>query len=191
MNRIDQDTVKQLKAWKKQGLVRREKVLSEFDRLIVGTDEETLLPELCERFGVKRVSTIKRWLAERGKYLNPASKAINDAMVLRQMGSLLASVAEYDEMLSDRINEIEESDGDWVDMEQSEDSRGSVQTKRISKYEALLRASKERVSNSQEFFKAARAIVPQTVLNQVIDNRRELNSYSDDELDSMLKEHNV
>jgi len=185
---ISNETKEHLKFLKKTSAdqkVRKDKVCNEYYRLVKTQPDEEVIPALMERFDVKRSSTIHKWLQARSGALNPASKAVNDVMVLEQMGRLLESAQEYDSMLINRIEELDELDGDWVSVEQTEDSRGTS-TKKISRYEALKQASKERVQNGQEFFKAARAIIPQTVLNQVIDNRKDADNYTDAELDKLL-----
>ena len=179
------DHMKFLKEKNKENKVRQDKVCREYYRMVKDQPEEDVLDSLMERFDVKSPKTIHKWLQKRSGALNPAAKAVNDVMVLEQMGRLLETAKEYDETLTNRIERLDKLDGDWVDVEQTEDTRG-MSTKRISKYEALRQASKERVSNGQEFFKAARAIIPQTVLNQVIDQRKEADGYSDEELDKLL-----
>jgi len=178
--------MKFLKKKNRERAEMQDKVCREYYRLVKDNDEEVVLDELMERFDVKSPKTIHKWLQKRSGALNPVSKAVNDVMVLEQMGRLLETAKEYDAILTNRINELDEMDGDWVSVEQTEDTRGTS-TKKISKYEALKQASKERVDNGQTFFKAARAIIPQTVLNQVIDNRKDADSYSDEELDNLLK----
>ena len=188
--KVDKPTVDFLKDQQKRNAERQDRVVSEYYRLVKDRSDEEVIPELMERFGIKNESTIQRWLQKRSGSLNPAAKAVSDVMILTRINSLLSKAEEYNALLERKIEDIEESPEEWVRIEQTDSERQGITTKAVSKFEALKSVMKERISTEQEFFKSIRSLMPQTVLNQVIDNRKTADHYSDEELDRLLEINN-
>lgn len=175
---------------KKESALRDDKIIKHYLKVLGETkDENRAISATLVEF-----KTTKRKIRElhskvTGSY-SPETKVFNEALVLVNMGKLTTKVEDYDLHLEAQLDKLEESDNDWLEIEQTDgvgkDASGTT-TKKISRPEAINRVYREYINNTQEVFKAMKSLLPQAIINQTFDNRSLVNQMSDEDLDRELE----
>lgn len=156
--------------------------------------EEKAIEVVCDAFGVGR-RRVKNAIMRQLGTNNPGLQAMTGAMILGQIAKLMGDVGDAQDNLQyelDQLDDLEENGAEWVEVEETEDTGGKfgmkIVTKKVSIAEKRKKLLADKVEMSQVFFNSIKALLPQSVVNATIDNRRIGDELGVMELEKMIRE---
>lgn len=168
---------------------KRERVVNETLRLLrePGATEESVYPIICKRFGVGPKYIENRFLARAG-VTSMVTLKLNEAQILKQ-------VAAQCQFAQDACNHIDEQleimaasdDTESFAIEITEHDRLGTSTKKLPKPIAMLRLLENKIKYQADVLRGMQSLMPQSVINQIFDNRRAVDDLDDSQLDRELK----
>ena len=175
-----------LKDKAKERAVERERILSEYTRLVrEGHTPIEASAQVCERFGCTQ-RKIDNILTKVSGASAPAMVAFNQATIMTAIGTLdeqITRAAEHANEVLEQYDKLE--DDEWVNVEQTIAPNGPT-IKSIPVAEAKRKTLNDLIQQVQEKVKALKALVPQTVIQQNFDQRTVIDQMSDKDLDRQL-----
>lgn len=156
-----------------------------FDELDKSGDEDIAISVVCEAFDCTPVR-VKNQVSKATGHLNPATKALSEAKLLvymEKMGNLVDSAIEYGIDRLDSLGRLDDDDMVVVERIGSNDKSVPVWRQKKDEYRSL-------IEHQMGVFKAIKSLLPQTVLNNVINNTSDVMRMTDDELDRELEIEN-
>lgn len=176
-----------IKFVKEKGIERREenerlvkRYFQELDKS--NGNEETAMEVVCEAFECTPVR-VKNQLSKATGFLNPATKAMTEAKVLVWMDKLngmVESAIDYGVQRLEKLDRLDEDDMLVVESNGKFDKSVPVWKQKKEEYREL-------ISHQMETFKAIKSLLPQTVLNNVINNTSDTMRMTDEQLDRELE----
>lgn len=152
------------------------------DELNKTQDEQVALSTVCDAFNCTPVR-VRNQVSKATGYLNPATKSMNEAKLLvymDKMANLVDSAIEYGVERLEALNEV--GDDALVEIEVNDGRIKSIPAWKQKKEEY-----RDLIAYQQEVFKSIKSLLPQTVLNNVINNVSDVNKMSDADLDRELE----
>lgn len=143
----------------------RQKVIAAFQEgVIQGKDEEVLRGTLMERFDLTR-RRVDNILDKRAEVANPKAQALTEAKMLvhlERMERDIIDIRDDCDTQLDRLDEAEQSDQEWFDLEVTETVGGKegnkTVTKRLPIIEARLRLYERKADALNRYFNAVKAL---------------------------------
>lgn len=152
--------------------------------------EESAMALVCDIYKCTpvRLNNIRNRVLQ---FQSPGMQSLVEADLVAELGRLRENVMAAHEnaiMELDMIDEAEAAGEEWIAIEETKDTgaRGGTKTKKISVSEARKKWMRERLDYDQYIFNAIQKLAPQTVLNQVFDQRGQASKMDDATLDAEL-----
>ena len=185
--KIEQDTRDQMRYFAKQSAVENDGIIKRYySELSKCNDEDKAIAVVCEAFSCGKTK-VRNQIAKSTGNLNPVTKSLNEARLLVHMGKLETQIFDFMECLNRQLEDLEEQEDEWVKVEQTDSERSGETTKKIAKNEMTRKLLREGIEAQQEYFKAVKSLVPQSVINQTFDNRR-VDEYDTEDLYNQVVE---
>ncbi len=176
----------------KRDSIKRERVLNETLRLLrePGATEETVYPVICERFGVTPKYIENRFL-KRADVASMASLKLNEAQILKQVSSQVQFAQEACEHIDEQLDRMIDADVSAsfaIEISEVDGRAGkTVTTKKLPRDVAIQRLMADKIKYMSDTLRGMQSLMPQSVVNQIFDNRRGIDDLDDKQLDRELE----
>lgn len=152
--------------------------------------EEQAKEIVRDAFGLKTLRRINNIIKRSQGSASPGMRAFTEAVMsqrVQQMAEIADEAQEHAFAELEAIEEAEAEGDEWIEIECEDSDKYGTKTKKITIAEAKRRWYERAKDDAREFFTVVRSVLPQTVVQTMVDNRSTVSQMDDSELDKIIE----